>query len=159
MPGWPRMRRPNSLALSVFLPDRAYGRKLLRPWKLASFCVGMAWLLYGALNYQIGDWDVGISLVMGGLTYLCAPWTVMVLARCLRERPSHWPWGITLALLVAWAVIDGSYVAYNTLLGHPMLRYENFCASSALYFLAGVGWWYRGSLADLWGNIRQLRLA
>ena len=37
--------------------------ELLRPWKLLSFTIGMAWLIYGALNYGISDWDVGIGIV------------------------------------------------------------------------------------------------
>lgn len=58
------------------LPDKAYFRELRRPWKLASLAIGMLWLMYGAVSYGISDWDVGISLIMGGLTYLCAPWSV-----------------------------------------------------------------------------------
>jgi len=50
------------------LPNRAYYFEMARPWKLFSFIVGMAWLLYGALNYGIADWDVGISILMGGFT-------------------------------------------------------------------------------------------
>jgi len=42
---------------------------------------------------------------------------------------------------------------YNSLLHHAMLRYENFCASSALYFLAGMLWLYRGSLRELWAEL------
>lgn len=37
------------------LPDRAYLAELGRPWKLVTFAVGMAWLLYGALSYEIPD--------------------------------------------------------------------------------------------------------
>jgi hypothetical protein len=49
------------------LPVQKYLAELVRPWKLLSFGVGMIWLLYGARNYGISDWDVGISLIMGGL--------------------------------------------------------------------------------------------
>ncbi|WP_160172761.1 hypothetical protein [Methylomarinum vadi] len=52
-----------------FLPDKSYAKKLIRPWKISSFAIGMGWLLYGALNYEIADWDVGISLIMDGPTY------------------------------------------------------------------------------------------
>ena len=40
-----------------FLPGPGYWRELRRPWKLFSLGVGMGWLLYGALFYEIGDWD------------------------------------------------------------------------------------------------------
>jgi hypothetical protein len=114
-------------------------------------------LCYGALNFRFCDWDLGVSILMGGLTYLCAPWTVYVIAVCVRDRPRYWPLWLAGALIVAWAVIDGSYVAYHTAMGHQMLRAENFRASSALYFLAGMLWFYRGSLKELGRGLGRVR--
>jgi hypothetical protein len=138
------------------LPDRAYYFEMARPWKLFSFMVGMAWLLYGALNYGISDWDVGISILMGVFTYLCAPWSVSVILVCARDRPRYWPLWIIAALMVALAVVDWLYVAYHTAMGNQMFRLENFYASSALYFLAGAIWLYRGSFRDFVANVRAL---
>ena len=138
------------------LPIQLHLAELLRPWKLLSFGVGMAWLLYGASNYGISDWDVGISLIMGGLTYLCAPWSVRVTLHCLRYRPRFWSLWIAAALFVAWIVVDGVYVLYHTAMGNRVLRVENFYASSALYFLAGAIWLYSGSLRDFLSNVRAL---
>ncbi|MEK7243419.1 MAG: hypothetical protein AAB112_04515, partial [Thermodesulfobacteriota bacterium] len=137
------------------LPVQQCLAELVRPWKLLSFGVGMAWLLYGARNYGISDWDVGISLIMGGLTYLCAPWSVRVTLHCLRYRPRFWGLWIAAALFVAWIVVDGVYVLYHTAMGNPMFRLENFYASSALYFLAGAIWFYSGSLRS---QIKQAKL-
>lgn len=138
-------------------PDRNYARELLRPWKLATFAAGMGWLIYGALNYGIGDWDVGDSLLMGGLTYISAPWCVGTLWTCVARRPRGWPLWMMLALFVAWSVVDGSYVLYNSLARHPMDRAANFPASAALYLLAGCIWCYRGSLRELWRDLRKAR--
>ncbi len=138
------------------LPPQQYLSELFRPWKLFSLGVGMAWLLYGARNHGISDWDVGISLIMGGLTYLCAPWSVRVTLHCLRYRPRVWGLWIVAALFVAWIVVDGVYVLYHTAMGNQMLRIENFYASSALYFLAGAIWLYSGSLRDFLSNVRAL---
>ena len=138
------------------LPVQQYLAELVRPWKLLSLGVGMAWLLYGASNYGISDWDVGISLIMGGLTYLCAPWSVRVTLHCLRYRPRFWGLWIVAAIFVAWIVVDGIYVLYHTAMGNQMLRLENFYASSALYFLAGAIWLYSGSLSDFLSNVRAL---
>jgi hypothetical protein len=138
------------------LPIQQYFSELVRPWKLLSFGVGMAWLLYGARSYGISDWDVGISLIMGGLTYLCAPWSVRLILHCLRYRPRFWGLWIVAALFVAWIVVDGLYVLYHTTIGNQMLRLENFYASSALYFLAGAIWLYSGSLRDFLSNVRAL---
>lgn len=137
-------------------PDRVYLSELARPWKLVSFAVGMAWLLYGALNYDIPDWDVGISLLMGGLTYLCAPWSVATILIAVRYRSWRWLFASAVALLVAWVVVDGVYVLYHTLMGNQMFRIENFYASSALYFLAGSIWLYRGTTREFLLNVQRV---
>ncbi len=139
-----------------FWPNKSYAGELVRPWKLITFGTGMLWLFYGALNYEIADWDVGISVIMGGLTYLCAPWSAHVILNAVYYRPSGWPWHIVAALVVAYLVVDGVYWSYHTIMGHQMYRLENFAASSALYFLAGTVWLYRGSLAELLRNVRSV---
>lgn len=131
-----------------FWPNRHWRRELFRPWKLLSFAIGMAWLLYGATHYEIGDWDVGISLIMGVLTYLFAPWTVFTIANALRYRRPRWPLRIVGALVPALFTVDTVYVLYHTLAGNPIYREANFPASASLYFLCGAIWWYRGSLSD-----------
>ena len=108
----------------------------------------MAWLLYGATHYNIGDWDVGVSIIMGGLTYLLAPWSVFLIGSALRYRPRRWWAHILLAVMAAILVVDTSYVIYHTLAGNPIYRDANFRASIALYFLAGTIWLYRGSVRD-----------
>jgi hypothetical protein len=90
--------------------DRAYLAELSRPWKLANLGLGMAWLLYGALNYGISDWDVGISLLMGGLTYVCAHWSAVTLLGAARHRMRDWFGPAAMALFVALIVVDGVYV-------------------------------------------------
>lgn len=135
--------------------DRATLIELLRPWKLASFLVAMAALLYGALNFGIGDWDVGVTLLMGVETYVLAPWAVRVIGSALRYRPRRWWLHALLALTVAVFVVDTSYTLYHTLAGNRMDRRGNFLASFPLFFLAGTCWLYRGSLRELYGDIRQ----
>lgn len=139
-----------------FLPDRNYFLELRRPWKLATFGSGMAWLLYGALCYDISDWDIGISLIMGGLTYLCAPWSVHVMFNAVRSRPPGWPVQFAVALLPAMFAVDWVYWLYHTVVGNRMLRWENFKVSSALYFICGMIWYYRGSLREFVGEVRRL---
>ena len=136
------------------LPDRADVAELARPWKLLSFAIGMAGLFYGALEYGISDWDVGISVIMGGLTYLCAPWSVRAILTAVRYRSGSWILRIGMALFVAWIVVDGVYVLYHTVMGNRMFRIENFYASSALYLLAGSIWLYRGSLREFLANVQ-----
>jgi len=138
------------------LPDKNYCREWIRPWKLVSFTVAMGWLLYGALNYGIGDWDVGITIIMGGLTYLLAPWSVNTILIALRARPKFWYLHVTVALLVSLWVIDGVYMLYHTSMENPIYREANLYASTPIYFLAGMVWLYQGSLRALLAEIKSL---
>jgi len=137
------------------LPDSAYGRELLRPWKLLTFVVAMALLLYGAINFGIGDWDVGVTLLMGSLTYTLAPWSASLIADALRFRPKGWPLRLLLALAIAWLVVDASYLIYHRLVGNPVYRADNFKASMPIFFMAGMFWLYRGSLAEMIRDVRR----
>lgn len=144
-------------AMHPWRPDRADANEWRRPWKLLSLAIGMGWLLYGALNYSFGDWDIGISLLMGGLSYLLAPWSLRSLVLCWRERPRDWPLRSGMALFYGWLTVDGVYMLYHTALGHPTLRAENARTSAALFALCGALWFYRGSLRELVAELRNVR--
>ena len=76
--------------------------------------------------------------------------------RVLVDRRWHL---LPVVLLVAWIGIDGIYTLYwgwKNPVVLELLRAENFKASWPLYALCGMGWFYRGSLADL---ARELRAA
>lgn len=147
------MEKPNY----SFLPDKAYALELIRPWKLVTFGIAMSWLIYGALFFHIADWDVGVTLIMGGLTYLTAPWSVYIILSAIRYRPGYWIVHILAALLVALFVVDWMYTAYHALAGNRTFRDANFHASAPLYFLAGTGWLYRGSAKEFWQDLKRLR--
>jgi hypothetical protein len=136
------------------LPDRAYFRELRRPWKLATFAGAEAVLLYGALTMGIGDWDVPVTLIMGTLTYVLAPWCVHLVHRAYRARPRHWPWHVGLSLALAVFVVDTVYLAYSRAVGNPTDSEGNFYASFPLFYLAGVLWSWRGSVRELWQAVR-----
>jgi len=138
----------------TFLPDRKYFFELRRPWKLATFSVGMLWLLYGALCYDLCDWDIGISLIMGGVTYVLAPWSVATIYNAIRFRPQAWPLRIVAAIVPAMFAVDWVYWLYHSAVGNQMLRWENFKVSMALYLICGIVWCYRGSLTDLMQEFR-----
>lgn len=140
-----------------FIPDKRYLLELLRPWKLVTFGVSMAWLIYGGLCYGICDWDVGVSLIMGGLTYVCAPWSVLVIYQAVRLRQRHWQLHVAAALVLAVAIVDWVYWLYHTAMGNTMLRWENFKVSMALYFICGIGWCYRGTVREFFAEVRDMR--
>jgi len=140
-----------------FLPGRGYLIERFRPWKLATLGVAMLWLLYGAHTYRIPDWDVGISVLMAGLTYLCAPWSAATLGNALRYRPPGCLLHVLAALLLALFIVDWVYWTYHMALGNQMYRLDNFKSSFALYFLGGTVWMYPGSVGDFIRNLRALR--
>lgn len=119
----------------------------LRPWKLTTFAIGMAWLIWGAFYYGFSDWDIGISLIMGFLAYISAPWSVNVIAtKQWRKLP--------LAIACWLITVDIAYYTYHNLMGNEMLREANFYASTSLYWLAGFIWLYKGSMKDLFISLR-----
>jgi len=139
-----------------FLPDRAYAQELVRPWKLVTFCMAMMVLLYGAIFLGIKDWDIGVTLLMGGLTYLMAPWSVYVVLSAIRYRPDYWYLQILAALIAGVFVVDWVYMAYHGIVGNPTYRDANFWASAPLYFLAGAVWLYRGSAKQFLENLKRV---
>lgn len=142
--------------MNPLIPNRQDVQEWRRPCKLATFGFAMAWLLYGAVAYGIADWDVGVTLLMGSLTYLCAPWSLRVLLAALRNRPPYWPLWIVAAVGVAWVVVDGVYVLYHTTVGNTMFRADNARASFPIYFMAGAVWLYRGTVREFLANLRAL---
>lgn len=125
-------------------------REYLRPWKLTTFALGLALLIAGAFYYKAPDWDVGISLIMGTLAYVTAPWAL----RIVKSR--HWR-RFPLAVLAFWLTVDGSYVIYNACIGHPVgrnLRLANFFASSLLYMLCGWLWLPEMNLREFLSALR-----
>ena len=119
--------------------------EFFRPWKLATFTIGMSWLFWGALYLHIPDWDIGVSIIMGVLAYLTAPWSVrVILLRKFRLIP--------LALFAWWFTVDGAYMLYHEIAGNETFRMENFYASTTLYWLCGFIWLHQGTLRELISN-------
>lgn len=114
-----------------------------RPWKLLTLAAGMTWLL---LNTAPPDWTVGVSLLMGGLTYLTAGAVVRNLyrGRC-----------VVLSLLCLWFTVDLSYVWYHSLAGNEYFRWPSAFASVWLYLLCGILWSPRRTFYSLLESIRK----
>lgn len=43
-----------------------------RPWKIATLMIGLSLLVLGSFYYQAPDWDIPVSFIMAGFTYLTA---------------------------------------------------------------------------------------
>ena len=119
--------------------------------------MGVALLIAGSFYYEAPDWDIPISLIMAGLAYLTAPWSLRVI---VERRWRLWP-GM---LFATWFTVDGSYWLYwrfKNPAALEMMREANFLASLCLYGMCGVVWLYRGSLREMLSEasarVRQLR--
>lgn len=116
------------------------------PWNLATLGIGIALLIVGSFYYQAPDWDIPISLIMAGFSYLTAAWSLQVIVFRVWRM---WP----LMLLATWWTVDGCYALYwyfQNPVALAMMRDANWPASLALYFMCGLVW-----SADRWKDIRR----
>ncbi|MBU2706619.1 hypothetical protein KCM76_11555 [Zooshikella marina] len=123
----------------------------LRPWKLFSLACGIALLILGSIYTPAPDWDILISFIMAGFTYLTAPCSLRTV---LKRNWRHVP----LALFATWFTVDGCYAIYwyyKDPVALEFMRSANFLASFGLYGICGVIWLYRGSLRQLLADVRK----
>ncbi len=128
-----------------------YLLEYLRPWKLFTLAFGITLLVIGSFYYQAPDWDIPISFIMAGLTYLTAPWSMHVF---LERKWQSWP----LMLFYTWFTVDGCYAIYwyfKDPIALELMREANFLASLSLYGICGIVWLYRGSLSQLFSEFKN----
>lgn len=119
-------------------------QEYLRPWKLGTLAVGLILLIAGSYYTPAPDWDIPISLIMAGLAYLTAAWSMHVI---VERRLKYVP----LMLFYTWFSVDGCYWAYwrvKNPVALAQMRDANFAASLSLYLICGLVWYYTGSLAQ-----------
>jgi hypothetical protein len=128
--------------------------ELLRPWKLSMLVIGIGLLVVGSFYYEAPDWDIPISLIMAGLSYLSASRSMHVM---VERRWNQWP----LMLAMTWFTVDGCYWLYwswKNPVALELMRSANAPASLALYWMCGLVWFYRGSLKELVAHVRQWKI-
>ncbi|MBP8213850.1 MAG: hypothetical protein KAX66_00180 [Propionivibrio sp.] len=133
--------------------DRFSGvaREFRRPWKLATFALGLLLLVVGSYYYKAPDWDVPVCFLMAVPTYLTAGWSMRVI---VERRWRHWP----LMLFFAWLCVDGLYAAYWSVVDPDALafmRSANAPASLCLYLACGLVWYWNGSAVEAWQRFRS----
>ena len=118
-------------------------------FKNVTFVIGLSWLILGALTYGIKDWDVGVSLVMAGYTYLTGEWVINSL---LSNKPFRWI-GAALATFVG---VQGVYVFYWSLIGKPENMVEGqWLPSLCIYMIISITWWAYPMLRAVLDKLRS----
>ena len=103
-------------------------------WKNVTFFIGLSWLVYGAISFDYPDWDIPLSFLMAGSTYLTAD----KLIRAIKTKNPH---KTALYSLGAWWAVDGSYWLYWELTDSSvMLREGQWGMSLCLFLLCGFVW-------------------
>ena len=128
--------------------------ELLRPWKLFTLIIGIGLLVIGSFYYRAPDWDIPISFIMAGLSYLSASWSMHVM---VERRWKQWP----LMVLMTWFTVDGCYWIYwswKNSVALELMRSANAPASLALYWMCGLVWFYRGTLREFFTDVKHWRL-
>ena len=113
-------------------PNMRYTSK----WNLATLGMGVCLLIGGSFYYQAPDWDIPISLIMAGFSYLSAAWSLQVIVFRVWRL---WP----LMLVATWWAVDGCYALYWSFQNPVVLelmREANWPASLCLYLACGLVW-------------------
>jgi hypothetical protein len=122
-----------------------------RPWKIATFLIGLGLLIVGSFVLPAPDWDIPISIVMASFTYLTAGWSMHVM---VERRWRDWP----LMIILTWWCVDGCYALYWSFVDSQALdfmRDVNWPASLSLYWMCGLVWYWNGPISDLLKLLRQ----
>ena len=122
-----------------------------RSWKLATLAIGLGLLIAGAYLTPAPDWDIGVSIVMAGFTYLFAGWSMRMI---IERRCRDWP----LTVFLTWWCVDGCYALYWSVVDPvalDLMREANWPASLSLFWMCGLVWYWRGSLKDLLAQAKQ----
>ena len=122
------------------LASRAYGARLLRPWRLITFALSASVFTCGAPYMGDPTWDRGVGALMSGFTYLLAPWSTGTIYRLLRRRER-----VHSALVAIAGWLLAASTCYETYLlfrdGRlPPTTWSNLVTSTAAFFAAGLFW-------------------
>lgn len=122
---------------------RIYVRFLLIPWKLAFFIPAFVFLSLAGPYTNDPTWDMVTGGGMALLTYLCAPWSLGVLAQCTSNSNANLTWWRV--WLAVFALFFSSSWFYDGYLlwrdGFYTTRWSsNLVISSCIYMSAGLFW-------------------
>jgi hypothetical protein len=116
-------------------------------FKNVTFVIGLSWLILGAMTYGIKDWDIGVSLVMAGFTYLTGEWVINSL---LSKKPLK----VIGAILTTFIGVQGVYVFYWSVIGKPENMVEGqWLPSLCMYLMISIAWWAYPMLQEVLGKL------
>jgi hypothetical protein len=89
---------------------------------------------------------------MALMAYLTASWSMHVM---VERRWRQWP----LMLFWTWFTVHGCYWLYwhfKNPVALELMREANAPASLSLYWMCGLVWYYRGTLREMWADLKWL---
>jgi len=102
-------------------------------FKNLTFLGGFAWLMYGAMNYGVSDWDVGVASLLAAYTYFSAEWTAGVF---LDKK-----YKLFIPAILAVLGVEFLYMFYWTVQDKANVMIDaQFIPSICLYLLVGISW-------------------
>ena len=119
-------------------------KKLIAPWRLASWGVGLLLLIMGSFYLPSADWDIPICFVMGIPAYVLAPWSF----RQVYYLRLKW---MPLAIAAFWLSVDGTYWLYWGIKDPELaevFRWANFIYCTPFFWLSGFVWNLEISIAE-----------
>lgn len=103
-------------------------------WKNITFLIGLFSLILGGIFLDYPDWDIALSFLMAGCTYLTADKFIT----SIKEKSYLM---VALFSVGVWVSIDGIYWLYWSLVNTSvMIREGQWLASLCLYLLCGLIW-------------------
>lgn len=103
-------------------------------WKNVTFLIGLIGLILGGVFLNYPDWDIPISFLMAGCTYLTADKFI----NAIKEKSYL---KVALFSIGVWVSVDGIYWLYWSLVNTSvMIREGQWLASLCLYLLCGLIW-------------------
>lgn len=102
-------------------------------YERTALLIGTALLIAGSVIFPAPDWDVGVSLLMAGFTYVSAQFWQTAL------RKHQWS-QLPIALFLTWWALDGVYLAYWTVVDPAALvmRDSALAVNVCLYLMASI---------------------
>ena len=122
------------------LTPARYGKFLLQPWKVVTFLLAFAGVVYLSRYEDDPTWNYATIALKSVLIFATAPWSIATLYRATWNKVPNW---FVLPALVVWMFAASWSYDLFLLIRHgfyPLTWAANILPSSFVYCAAGLYW-------------------